>query len=165
MDGLTLTASAAASVGASSRTGAVRHLAAGAGMLALMAPALLLGHASLAGIGVTLAFFAWATVAAVHARRRNRVGPCGGAVGDPFAMGLMMAVPYLALGFGGHAHGTGADVGSTGTVAVAVIGLFIVAGWTALRAGAARADRAGRFGFWSCLLMMLGMLAAMSIPS
>lgn len=43
--------------------------------------------------------------------------------------------------------------------------MTVVVGWTALRAGAARADRVGRFGFWSCLLMMIGMLVAMSIPS
>lgn len=164
MDGLTLSVAAAPVVG-SPRSGVVAHVATVVGMLVLMAPAQLLGHTSLAGIGATFGFFGWAALAAVRERRRKGVGPLGGAVGDPFAMGLMMAVPYLTLGFGGHGHGADADVGPTAPGGVAVIGLLIVAGWTALRAGAARADRVGRFGFWSCLLMMLGMLVAMSIPS
>lgn len=159
MDGLTLEA---ARGGRPAWSAVAAHLAAVVGMLALMTPALLLGHASLAGIGATFAFFVWAIVAAARTRRRDRGGRLGGVVGDPLAMGLMMAVPYIAVGFGGHAHG-GGETASSGPGAI--LSLLIVTGWAALRASGARADRAGRLGFWSCLLMMVGMLAAMSIPS
>ena len=130
-------------------------------MLALMAPAMIEGHASLAGIGMTFAFFLWAAVAAGWARSSGRE-PAAGSIGDPLAMGLLMAAPFLAIGLGGHGHGGGATA-SIGPGATPIIGLLIVGGWTALRAGGARADRLGRFGFWSCLLMMIGMLVGLSI--
>ncbi|MFS0894544.1 hypothetical protein [Microbacterium sp. 179-I 3D3 NHS] len=158
MDGLTAVAAAPVRGGSPSRTGVGVHVVAAAGMLALMVPAMLLGHASLAGIAATFAFFAWAAVAARWGRGRVLAT---GAVGDPFAMGLLMAAPYLALGLGGHAHG--AVSGSNGPCATMLLALSVVVGWTALRARAARADFAGRLAFWSCLLMMLGMLAVMSV--
>lgn len=127
-----------------------------------MVPAMLAGHASLAGIGATFAFFVWAAVAAVRARGRGR--DLGGAVGDPFAMGLLMAVPYLAVGIGGHGHG-GGETASSGPVSMLIIGVLIVGGWVALRAGGVRADRGGRVGFWSCLVMLLGMLVAMGVSA
>jgi hypothetical protein len=128
-------------------------------MALLMIPAAAEGHASLTGIGVTFAFFLWAAVAGARARRRP---PPPGAVGDPFAMGLLMAVPYVALGFAGHAHGQ--TSGAPGAaVLVVVLGLAVLGGWLLLRAGSARADRAERFAFWWCLLMMAGMLLLMSV--
>lgn len=127
-------------------------------MTLLMAPAFAEGHASLTGIGVTFAFFLWAAVAAAHGRRRSSPP---GAIGDPFAMGLLMAVPYVALGLTGHAHGTAG--GASGSAGVIPLGLAVVAGWLLLRRGSARVRGAERFGFWWCLLMMLGMLLVMSV--
>ena len=131
-------------------------------MLALMVPAMLFGHASLASIGATFAFFAWAAVAAVWARIRGG-DVVRGAVGDPFAMGLMMATPYLGAGLGGHGHGAGGASSTPGMMVL--LALLVTVGWTALRAGAARADRPARIGFWACLLMFTGMLVAMGIGS
>ncbi|MDQ0727841.1 hypothetical protein [Microbacterium sp. W4I20] len=166
MDGLTTLAAAPVAPvreGSPSRTGVAVHMATAAGMLALMVPVLFAGHASLAGIGATFAYFAWAAVAAGWARRRGG-DVVRGAVGDPFAMGLLMAVPYLALAFGGHAHG-GGETAQSGPVSMVIIGVLIVGGWVALRAGGARADRGGRVGFWSCLVMLLGMLVAMGVSA
>lgn len=129
-------------------------------MALLMIPAAAEGHASLTGIGVTFAFFLWAAVAGARARRRSSPP---GAVGDPFAMGLLMAVPYVALGFAGHAHGQTSGAPGAAVLVVVVLGLAVLGGWLLLRAGSARADRAERFAFWWCLLMMAGMLLLMSV--
>lgn len=127
-------------------------------MAVLMLPALVEGHASLAGIGAMFAFLLWAAVAAVRERRRP-LPP--GAVGDPFAMGVIMAAPYLATGLAGHAHGQGGAVAGSSAVGV-VLGLVLVVAWALLRAGSARAQGIERFGFWWCLLMMAGMVLAMA---
>lgn len=133
-------------------------------MAALMLPAFWEGHASLSAIGATFAFFLWATVAAVRGRRR--VGSArGGAIGDPFAMGLLMAVPYVGLG-AGHDHGA-AGIAATGLgapwVAVLCGSLSVIVGWAVLRGGSATGAFAERVGFWSCLLMMVAMLGTMGV--
>lgn len=120
-------------------------------MVLLMVPVAAHGHTSLAGIGAMFAFFFWAALSGARARRRP-LPP--GAVGDPFAMGLLMAVPYLALGFAGHAHGRAFGA----PVLVVILGFAVLGGWLLLRAGSARADHVERFGFWWCLLMLAGTL-------
>ncbi len=127
-------------------------------MVLLMVPVAAQGHTSLAGIGAMFAFFFWAALSGARARRR-RLPP--GAVGDPFAMGLLMAVPYLALGFAGHTHGQ--TSGTPGAPALVVIlGLAVLGGWLILRAGSSRASLTERVGFWWCLLMLVGMLVMLS---
>lgn len=163
MDGLTLPSGHRQVRQRSALVDVAGHVAPAGGMALLMLPALAEGHASLAGIGAMFALFLWAAVAGVCGRRRRSSPP--GAVGDPFAMGLLMAVPYVALGLGDHTHGavSVAPGGSAGaSVVVVVLGLAVIAGWLLLRAGSARAQRAERFGFWWCLLMMAGMLLVMS---
>jgi hypothetical protein len=127
-------------------------------MAALMVPAVAEGHASLSGIGVTFAFFAWAAVSGARGRRR---APAPGAVGDPFAMGLLMSAPYVALVFAGHGHG--AHTATTGSDGALVLGVAVVGGWVLLRRRSARAPRAERFGFAWCLLMLVAMLLAMNV--
>lgn len=150
-----------AAIGQEARSGRVAHVGSVSAMLGLMAPMLLAGHASLAGIGATFVFFAWAAVAAVRGRARS-VPASRGAVGDPFAMGLLMSVPYLARGLAGHGHGGGGAAAPTVGWAPALLALVIVAGWAVLRADSARGSRSERFGFWGCLVMMNGMIVAMS---
>lgn len=128
-----------------------------------MAPAMVVGHASLAGIGATFAFFAWAAVAARWGRGSGRV-LADGAVGDPFAMGLLMAAPFLTVGMGGHG-GHGAGAATVVPDAGLIIGALVLIGWTLLRARSLRAAWQERVGFWTCLLMMVAMLVAMSIPT
>lgn len=127
-------------------------------MGALMVPAFAEGHASLAGIGVTLAFFGWAAVAGARGRVR---AAAPGAVGDPFAMGLLMAVPYLALVFAGHGHGS--HTAATGGGGAMLLGVAVVGGWVLLRRRSARVPGAERFGFVWCFLMLLAMLLAMNL--
>lgn len=156
MDGLTLSADTPQR--RHILAGAGGHIAAAGAMTLLMVPAFAEGHASLTGIGVTFAFFLWAAVAAACGRRRS--APAG-AVGDPFAMALLMAVPYVVLGLAGHAHG--AVGGASGSAGVIPLGIAVVAGWLLLRRGSARVRGAERFGFWWCLFMMVGMLLGMSL--
>lgn len=124
-------------------------------MLLLMLLAVLEGHGSLTAVGVTFAFFGWAAVAAAWARHRGRPG-ARGSVGDPFAMGLLMAAPFVGAGVGGHGH-TG-TIASPGSGLVVVFGVGVVVGWVVLRGGA-------DVGFWVCLSTMTGMLVMMVIPA
>jgi len=138
---------------------AVRHLASAAGMLLLMLPAQTFGHASLPAIGAMFAFFVWAAVAAALAGRRARSGLAvhAGSVGDPFAMALLMAVPYAPFLVGGHGHGGGTDVSPA--VPSIVSACLVVAGWIVLRRATLRVSALDA-GFWICLAMMLWMVVA-----
>lgn len=172
MEGLTLSeapARAPAVVGGGRSAGALVHIPAIVGMLTLMVPAVWFGHASLAGIGVMFACFGWAATAAVIRRLRIARDPeargARGSVGDPFAMALLMAAPYLAMGIGGHAHGGGAASAAPSTPAMLVLGVLVVGGWAVSRGGGRRGARAERTAFWVCLVMMVGMLIAMCLPA
>lgn len=140
------------------------HAAAIAAMAALMLPAIIEGHDSLAGIGATFAFFVWATAAAVRRRvrlvedPRARVGRAG--VVDPFAMALLMAVPYVVMGLGGHAHG-GSSGGGSASSAVIPLSVLIIVGWAMARADGLRGPIADRVFYVVCLAMMVGMLVPM----
>ncbi|WP_431805667.1 hypothetical protein [Microbacterium paraoxydans] len=162
MDGLTTTLSPAEPSRRPVWAGVPPHLAALAGMLVLMVPAVAEGHDSLAAVGAMFAFLAWAAVAAGRRRARGSARARGtGAVEDPFAMGLMMATPYLWPVGGAHGHGAG--ITGDPSVAMLVVSVLIILGWVALRVSAARAGGfAASLGFWSCLLMLLGSLVVMS---
>lgn len=126
-------------------------------MALLMWPAVSDGHASIGAIAAMFAFFGWAAVAAVLRRRGaayGHVAPAG-SVADPFAMAILMAVPYLPLFVAGHGHGHGSAAGGSPAAAV-VLSASAVVVWAAarLRGGRRRAD----LGFWSCLPMMAAML-------
>ncbi|MBS0024032.1 hypothetical protein [Microbacterium paraoxydans] len=164
MDGLT-TAVSPAAPRRTLRIDALRHLAVLAGMLVLMVPALAEGHDSLAAVGAMFALLAWAAVAAGWRRVRGDGSPIvPGAVEDPFAMGLMMATPYLWPVGGGHGHGAG--VASNPPVVMVLVSVLVILGWVALRVRAARVGvLAASLGLWSCLLMLIGSLIVMGVQA
>ncbi|MFJ4174686.1 hypothetical protein [Microbacterium sp. NPDC089696] len=140
---------------------AARHGLSAAAMLVLMLPAWVGGHASIGAIGAMFAFFAWAAVAGAQSRRHGaaRLDGRTAPVTDPFAMALLMAVPYLPLLLGGHAHDGGGATSAGTSLSMSmtvVLSAAVVVGWTVLRLRAR--GWATDPGFWTCLAMMAGMV-------
>lgn len=141
---------------------AARHVLSTVVMLIVMWPSLIAGHATIAAIVSMFVLFIWAAVAAIVARRaagtarsmpRDRVA-------DPFAMAVLMAVPYL-VALGGHAHSgqSSPAFSPSATAPTAIASAAVIIGWALLRCERRQSSLSDP-GFWICLGMMLCMLAS-----
>lgn len=136
------------------RSGVSVHLAVSAGMLVLMVPSMMPDMPMLTGVGTLFAFFVWAAIAAIRERWHHSRNLA--AIVDPLVMGLLMAAPYVAPGFSGHAH----SAASGAPLVATALAILIATGWALTRASRAeRRARAGdtgaQLGFWVCLTMII----------